>query len=837
MRSQIRGLTQATSNANDAVSLIQTAEGGLNETEDILHRMRDLAVQSANGTYTDEDRQQIQHEVDALKSEINRVSDATEFNEMKLLNGELSVRMNSKVPTNEYGALYGNIVYGLAIGGGRITVSADVENVYLEFTDDASGKGGENAYYKYDIERTNSELSQHIVINLAKGQSYSDEEIQKLIDNANMPKSNGSMATWLQPPTAGMPNSGSRVRFSSETGRIYAAHAVTYQLEYGYTKQRSITNLSSLGEAKPLTDPSAVRYGTRNINKYKSYSLTIDPNMAPGTYTFDKNSGTITAGFAAEYASSADATAALNAVKEGVLSQINGANPPYYANTDTGELNGTYYLDKDGNRVNNGNVTCSWSSFPSGVTKHTEYQKDANGQYVRDNDGNLIVDREYYTVRTGSASLAVKTTQATATFDRQSSWTIDVEANQWGSYADYIADEPKYRQPDVAGLYNMKAISGIVYKTSDSASSDIDVSIGDNGSLTNYVTVTLKEGAVISGEDIRSRIQSALDGGGYNYTVRKSESRNAYTPDLGEAEINSQGTIYKIASGNSNNDFKVKAGNNVKRPNTFIPGQRFVARVGTTAGQRQELGGPADLSQFLIEDGNGTVNYSDQIKLTANFYGKEKDYDNLVNSIDIYVDEDAGQEGVKLSYYTSQEIGGAYADHTKAELHLVTGVHYTNKDIEKILKDAGLDYTVELTDSDAPDDSRDGHILFNTSGGPLTIGETQMGRGLGTPDVADINDQLEFQIGANGVEDQKVGMDIIDASADALGITYVDVTTQDNANEAIETIDKAIKELKMLCVIPGAAIMSCTKVLTHVSLIFIRESPNDLRDIRHTRNV
>ena len=80
MRSQIRGLSQATSNANDAISLIQTAEGGLQETEDILQRMRELSVQSANGTYTDEDREQIQHEVDALKAEIDRrfsVSEST----------------------------------------------------------------------------------------------------------------------------------------------------------------------------------------------------------------------------------------------------------------------------------------------------------------------------------------------------------------------------------------------------------------------------------------------------------------------------------------------------------------------------------------------------------------------------------------------------------------------------------------------------------------------------------------------------------------------------------------------------------------------------------------
>ena len=90
MRSQIRGLSQATKNANDGISLIQTAEGGLNETHSILQRMRELAVQSANGTYQDDtDREAIQLEVDALKSEIDRIASSTEYNGMKLLDGSL----------------------------------------------------------------------------------------------------------------------------------------------------------------------------------------------------------------------------------------------------------------------------------------------------------------------------------------------------------------------------------------------------------------------------------------------------------------------------------------------------------------------------------------------------------------------------------------------------------------------------------------------------------------------------------------------------------------------------------------------------------------------------
>ncbi|MFJ2046225.1 flagellin [Paenibacillus taichungensis] len=89
MRGQIRGLDMASKNAQDGISLIQTAEGALSETHSILQRVRELSVQSANGTNTEEDRKALQDEVKQLKSEIDRIGDTTEFNTKKLLNGAL----------------------------------------------------------------------------------------------------------------------------------------------------------------------------------------------------------------------------------------------------------------------------------------------------------------------------------------------------------------------------------------------------------------------------------------------------------------------------------------------------------------------------------------------------------------------------------------------------------------------------------------------------------------------------------------------------------------------------------------------------------------------------
>ena len=87
MKGQIRGLDQASRNAQDGISMTQTAEGALNETTDILQRMRELAVQGSNDTNTSSDRDQVQKEMDQLTSEINRIGNTTEFNTQKLLNG------------------------------------------------------------------------------------------------------------------------------------------------------------------------------------------------------------------------------------------------------------------------------------------------------------------------------------------------------------------------------------------------------------------------------------------------------------------------------------------------------------------------------------------------------------------------------------------------------------------------------------------------------------------------------------------------------------------------------------------------------------------------------
>ena len=94
MRAQVRGLDQASKNAQDGISMIQTAEGALNETHSILQRQRELSVQAANGTATDDDRKEIQKEMNQLVDEIDRISTNTEFNTKNLLGGSLNEKIH-----------------------------------------------------------------------------------------------------------------------------------------------------------------------------------------------------------------------------------------------------------------------------------------------------------------------------------------------------------------------------------------------------------------------------------------------------------------------------------------------------------------------------------------------------------------------------------------------------------------------------------------------------------------------------------------------------------------------------------------------------------------------
>lgn len=255
MRSQIRGLSQATKNANDGISLIQTAEGGLNETHSILQRMRELAVQSANGTYQDDtNREAIQLEVDALKSEIDRIASSTEYNGMKLLDGSLG---GTTTGTTDFGARYGVLISANTVVDGAnnklkenlslegATLTSSVNGVTVTLADTASGVGGENA--QWDAAGTT------LTINLKAGQSYSQSQINDLIKNATMAKADAAGTPQASTPAD-----------------------VELKLKSGvFTFQKAETFKTSAGVRAASNDTDLVEYLINGTDQNDGYADTI----------------------------------------------------------------------------------------------------------------------------------------------------------------------------------------------------------------------------------------------------------------------------------------------------------------------------------------------------------------------------------------------------------------------------------------------------------------------------------------------------------------------------------------------------------------------------------
>lgn len=165
MRKQIKGLTQASSNAQDGVSAVQTAEGALTEVHSMLQRMNELAVQSSNGTNSQTDRKAIQDEIDQLTSEIDRVSETTKFNETYLLKGDATKTDTAYFMESKYNVTGGIYAEGSAT---EITTAADLEKAI---------KDGKKLYTEAYDKANNPQTADKIAV---KGKDYA--YVTKLYD-------------------------------------------------------------------------------------------------------------------------------------------------------------------------------------------------------------------------------------------------------------------------------------------------------------------------------------------------------------------------------------------------------------------------------------------------------------------------------------------------------------------------------------------------------------------------------------------------------------------------------------------------------------------------------
>ncbi|ESU34148.1 hypothetical protein G3A_02450 [Bacillus sp. 17376] len=192
MRGQIRGLDMASKNAQDATSLIQTAEGALNETHSILQRMRELAVQSSNGTNTDADRNEIQKEVNQLTQEVDRIRNTTEFNTKKLLNGDMAVSGSSSTTGIQKVSVTND---SLTAGTYSITAAATT-NVTLDMQVKSSTITGFDAAadmtFAADADFENLELGTYKLVSTDVGGGNFKLELQN--DQGKVVASNSSVA-------------------------------------------------------------------------------------------------------------------------------------------------------------------------------------------------------------------------------------------------------------------------------------------------------------------------------------------------------------------------------------------------------------------------------------------------------------------------------------------------------------------------------------------------------------------------------------------------------------------------------------------------------------------
>jgi len=177
MRSQIRGLNQASTNAQDGISLIQTAEGALNEQHSILQRMRELSVQAANGTETEEDRTAVQNEIGQLQEELTRISETTEFNTLKLLDGSLEGGSSTTGAGPKFGVVDATLEGAL--------VTSNVAGIKVATAAVAATKPGQETALWDATGKT-------LTLNLSLNKVYTQSEIDGLIANAKQEDSSAT---------------------------------------------------------------------------------------------------------------------------------------------------------------------------------------------------------------------------------------------------------------------------------------------------------------------------------------------------------------------------------------------------------------------------------------------------------------------------------------------------------------------------------------------------------------------------------------------------------------------------------------------------------------------
>lgn len=276
MRAQVRGLDQAGRNAQDGISLIQTAEGALNETHDILQRMRELGNQAANDTNTTSDRGEIQKEINSLTSEINRIGNTTEFNTQKLLDGGKNGAAVAAVT-----AVAGE--YGVSVGTSTITIDGQ------SFAYDAAATGTDGKFKDADT------LAKAVEANATIKDKY------VATDNSGTLKLVQSTGSSTAPAVTGGTLTTTKAGVTA-VAAVAADPTKSLKFQIGANENQSLTldiadmRASALGITTSGTgDKLAVTDGTNNTTTEQALDVSTHANAASAVTKIQKAIDTVSA--------------------------------------------------------------------------------------------------------------------------------------------------------------------------------------------------------------------------------------------------------------------------------------------------------------------------------------------------------------------------------------------------------------------------------------------------------------------------------------------------------------------------------------------------------------
>lgn len=282
MRTQIAGLEQASRNASDGISVIQTAEGALIEVEAMLQRMRELSVQSANGIYTTDDRIAIQAEIDQLNQEINRISETTEFNTMTLLDGNI----DRKSFSNNNSVSLISLSDSVAVGDYAIKITQDARQAVVVGKAMASfgtGKDG-NEYTTKTRKITESEAGSininGVTVEVNVGDTV-DEVFQKLRDACDNVSVNVFAVSSTEIANGSQPSTEENLHMAGYTSKPLEKEDTIVFVSREYGSDQKITihcDKPELSELLGLTVAGAEAYGIDakaeiDLSKHKPDSL------------------------------------------------------------------------------------------------------------------------------------------------------------------------------------------------------------------------------------------------------------------------------------------------------------------------------------------------------------------------------------------------------------------------------------------------------------------------------------------------------------------------------------------------------------------------------------